>query len=534
MSLRRHIPELAIEWALQEPDRAWRMVDGSLCFADISGFTALAERLALRGRSGGEELVETLSRVFAAMIEIAHDHGGMLLKFGGDALLLFFDGDDHARRAAGAAVEMRSALRKAAELPSSVGPLRLSMSVGIHSGDTHFFLVGTSHRELIVLGPAATAVVAVESAANSGEILMSAATAAALPQSASHPRPDGMHLLRWRRSPVAAQRRPVAAVDAALIASLFPKQLGDYLSTAPEPEHRVVCIAFIRFSGTDAFLQQHGPDELAEALQTTVSTVQKHLDAEGVTLLAIDIDRDGGKFFLGSGVPFAHEDDEGVMLRALRRIADAKLPLPLQMGVNRGHAFAAEVGAPTRAAYSAMGDTTNTAARITSKAPAGSIYAHPSVLDQSLTLFDVRAAGPFSFKGKKVPMLVYEVGAEVGPRRREGLEVETFIGRAGELALLRDAIESLHAGRGAVLSVVGDSGVGKSRLLREAIASLPEDRIVSLRAEPYGANAPFRLARDPLRRLLGVDASDRDGAAELLERIAESDAEQLSMGIAHR
>ena len=232
MSLRRHIPELAIEWAQSEPARAWRVVDGSLCFADISGFTALAERLALRGRSGGEELVETLSRVFAAMIEIAHDHGGMLLKFGGDALLLFFDGDDHARRAAGAAVEMRSALRKAAELPSSVGPLRLSMSVGIHSGETHFFLVGTSHRELILLGPAATSVVAVESAANSGEILLSAATAAALPASASHSRPDGMHLLRWRRSPVATQRRSVASADAELIASLFPKHLGAYLSTA--------------------------------------------------------------------------------------------------------------------------------------------------------------------------------------------------------------------------------------------------------------------------------------------------------------
>ena len=87
-----------------ESRAAWRVIDGSLCFADISGFTALAERLALRGASGGEELVETLSRVFAAMIDIAHDHGGMLLKFGGDALLLFFDGDDHARRAAGAAV----------------------------------------------------------------------------------------------------------------------------------------------------------------------------------------------------------------------------------------------------------------------------------------------------------------------------------------------------------------------------------------------------------------------------------------------
>jgi class 3 adenylate cyclase len=86
---RRHIPELALEWAATTPDELWRQIDGTLCFADISGFTALAERLAQRGRMGGEELVETLGRVFAEMLDIAHLRGGSLLKFGGDALLLF-------------------------------------------------------------------------------------------------------------------------------------------------------------------------------------------------------------------------------------------------------------------------------------------------------------------------------------------------------------------------------------------------------------------------------------------------------------
>ena len=61
-------------------------------------------------------------------------------------------------RAASAAVEMRQALRKAAEIPTSVGPLRLSMSVGLHSGAVHFFLVGSTHRELVLLGPAANLV----------------------------------------------------------------------------------------------------------------------------------------------------------------------------------------------------------------------------------------------------------------------------------------------------------------------------------------------------------------------------------------
>jgi class 3 adenylate cyclase len=105
--------------------------------------------------------------------------------------------------------------------------------------------------------------------------------------------------------------------------------------------------------------------------------------AEDITLLTVDIDKDGGKLFLGSGVPLATEDDEGRMLRAMRRLVDAHTPLPLQVGVNRGYVFVAEVGTPRRAAYSAMGDTTNTAARICAKAPPGELYAHPSVLVHS-------------------------------------------------------------------------------------------------------------------------------------------------------
>jgi class 3 adenylate cyclase/tetratricopeptide (TPR) repeat protein len=519
MSLRRHIPELAVEWARAEPDRPWKRVPGTLCFADISGFTALAERLALRGRSGGEELIETLSRVFATMIDIAHAHGGVLLKFGGDALLLFFDGDDHARRAAGAAVEMRRALR-AANTRSSVGPLALSMSVGLHSDDVVFFLVGASHRELIVAGAAATTVIATEGAARSGEILASAATAAQLPATATVAH-DEHFVLRWRRSPL-REPRPRRAVDAAAesIAALFPRALGRHLATPPEAEHRIACIAFARFGGIDAMLRERGPDAVAAALQATVAVVQDELDRHGVSLLAIDADRDGGKFFLGSGVPFAHEDDEGVMLRALRRIVDRATPLPLQIGVNRGHVFVAEVGARDRAAYSAMGDTTNVAARICAKTPSGAIYAHPSVLDQSLTRFEAHDAGPFAFKGKAQPMLVYAVGAEIGLRQHEGVNVETFVGRTAELAALRGAL----ADPGHVVAVGGAAGIGKSRLLDTGLADARPGTVVRFRAEPYGSTAPFRLLHDPLRRLLGLDGAD---SAALLRLVGDRATAQL-------
>src|SRR6186997_1528462 len=84
-----YVPRLIRNWSL-EPEIRARSIDGSLVSVDISGFTALSERLAALGREGAEELVSTISSVFSELIEVAERHGGDVLKFRGDALLLLF------------------------------------------------------------------------------------------------------------------------------------------------------------------------------------------------------------------------------------------------------------------------------------------------------------------------------------------------------------------------------------------------------------------------------------------------------------
>ena len=112
--LRRHVPPVALRWDSEAPGTRGRVVDGTLVFADVSGFTALTERLSRRGRIGAEEIVDTLNRVFSPMLRISAARGGELLKFGGDALLFLFRGPDHPQQACDAAVEMRTALRESA------------------------------------------------------------------------------------------------------------------------------------------------------------------------------------------------------------------------------------------------------------------------------------------------------------------------------------------------------------------------------------------------------------------------------------
>ncbi len=517
--LRRHVPPLTLAWDDEAPGALHRSVDGTLVFADVSGFTALTERLSRQGRIGAEEIVEALNRVFGPMLTIAAHRGGELLKFGGDALLFLFRGEGHPEQACDAAVEMRASLSAAAAVPTSAGRFSLSMSLGVHSGDIDLFLVGSPTRELLVLGPGASAVAAAEKAADAGQVVVSPVTAGRLPPGSTRPRDDGALLLRRRSARTAPGRPASAAPDRTeRLPTLFPTALGEYLAPGPpDPEHRVATIAFVRFSGTDAVLAQEGPQALAELLHELVSTVEAALEAEGVTLLATDLDTDGGKFFLGSGVPSRRTDDEGAMLRALRRVADAGLTMPLQLGVARGNVFAAEVGVADRAAYSAMGDTTNTAARIMGTAPAGTVHAHPAVLDHSRTLFAVAPRGPFRMKGKAAPVLVYEVGDELGSRESVDDTRLPFLGRDAELAHARAALERALSGEGGVLMVEGPAGIGSTRLAQEALDAVGAGRRLALRAEPYGASSAYRVLRDPLRSLLDIPRGTREemGAALL-------------------
>ena len=229
--LRRHVPPLTLVWDDEAPGALHRTVDGTLVFADVSGFTALTERLSRQGRIGAEEIVEALNRVFGPMLTIAAARGGELLKFGGDALLFLFRGEGHPEQACDAAVEMRASLRAAAAVPTSAGRFSLSMSVGVHAGDIQLFLVGSPTRELLVLGPGASAVATAEKAAEAGEVVVSPATATRLAPGSIRPRDDGALLLR-RRGPHTEPSRPASGPPdhEDRLPTLFPVALGEYLA----------------------------------------------------------------------------------------------------------------------------------------------------------------------------------------------------------------------------------------------------------------------------------------------------------------
>src|SRR3954453_9513898 len=108
-----YVPRVLLRHLETAPDQRVRTVEGTCVFVDISGFTSLSERLARRGgREGAEQLADAIGSCFERLLTVAYDHGGSLLKFGGDALLLLFEGAAHVERACASAVAMRGELRR--------------------------------------------------------------------------------------------------------------------------------------------------------------------------------------------------------------------------------------------------------------------------------------------------------------------------------------------------------------------------------------------------------------------------------------
>ena len=167
------MPRLVVDWLRDAPEERHRRVDGSLVFVDISGFTKLAERLARKGKVGAEELSDTLNATFTELLSVAYDYGAGVIKWGGDAVLLLFDGEDHEIRACRGAAEMQRAIRRVGRIRTESGTVVLRMSVGVNTGAFDFFLVGESHRELLIAGRAATETTLLEAVADAGEVVVS-------------------------------------------------------------------------------------------------------------------------------------------------------------------------------------------------------------------------------------------------------------------------------------------------------------------------------------------------------------------------
>jgi len=182
------------------------------------------------------------------------------------------------------------------------------------------------------------------------------------------------------------------------------------------------------------------------------------------------------------GAPVAHEDDAERAVRAALEIqaaareygrtieANYGVEFEVRVGINTGLAVLAVVGDEIKTEYTAMGDTTNVAARMQSAATPGTVLISANTYHLVKELFEFEPRGAIEVKGKSMPIETHEVVApKAVPGKVRGLEGITspLVGRAAEYQLLCDRLEDVRQGRGSCVAVIGEAGLGKSRLLAE-------------------------------------------------------------------
>src|SRR4051812_14071364 len=297
----------------------------------------------------------------------------------------------------------------------------------------------------------------------------------------------------------------------------------------PGTERRVVTVLFGDLTDFTAWAEELDPERvsvvtgrLLAALSTAVTDVGGHVDKlTGDGIMAV------------FGAPVAHEDDPeravraaAAMQRAVRLlIADESgggRALGLRVGLNTGEVLA---GVHAGLTYTVIGDTVNTAARLSDVAGSGAVWAGHDTALATMNVASWRALQPLRLKGKREPVSAYELvrlRAQSAPRPGLGEEAP-FVGRDAERGvLIGRMLDVIDSDDPASVVVTGEGGVGKSRLVSELgrfVAEIEGSRVLWGRCTPYGEGRDLRPLADWVRTICGITVADLGDPEQMAERV---------------
>lgn len=316
--------------------------------------------------------------------------------------------------------------------------------------------------------------------------------------------------------------------------SYTPQHLAEKILTsksALEGERKQVTVLFADMKGSMELLADRDPEEARKILDPVLEHMMEAVHRYEGTVNQVMGDGVMALF----GAPVAHEDHAVracyaalKMQESVRRYAGGiqrteGIPIQIRVGLNSGEVVVRSIGSDLRMDYTAVGQTTHLAARMEQMAIPGSILMTADALRLAEGYVRVKSLGPVQVKGLSEPLEVYEViGA--GPARSRlqaaaARGLTRFVGRGAELGTLHAALEKARSGHGQVVALMGEPGVGKSRLFWEFTHSRRTVDCLTLHggSVSYGKATAYLPAIDLLKAYFGIE--DRDDLRKIREKI---------------
>ena len=410
-----------------------RWLQAATLFADISGFTRIAEELAVEGPRGAEELNRALLLTFTALINAIHDAGGAVSHFHGDAMMVYFDDADGgaARRALACGRFMQSLLltsfarvtvKREAVKASSYD---LTIKIGVGYGRCLEVIVGDPQTslEFVLAGPAVNEAGLAQQRAQAGQVVASQAVLAraGLPAAEAFrvvtevaPVPHTQPLLYWEAFDQAALRRLLAIIPA-----FIPKVLYERLqnqNTQFVAEHRPTTSIFVRFEGIDDELENAGARLQTYYLwaRQVVGRFATAYGDNGRVNRILTGDK-GNLLHILFGAPVAPDAPEQAIRCALALQREKPPFIGRQyIGLAAGKVFTCAVGSQNRREYTAVGNVVNLSARLAEACPAGAVVVDEATARRVAGAIVFEELAPILAKGRAELIPLYQaVGEQV-------------------------------------------------------------------------------------------------------------------------
>jgi class 3 adenylate cyclase/tetratricopeptide (TPR) repeat protein len=297
-------------------------------------------------------------------------------------------------------------------------------------------------------------------------------------------------------------------------------------------ERKQVTVLFADVKGSMDMAEQVDPDEWRQIMQRFFSLL-----SDGVRRFEGTVDKFTGDGIMALfGAPIAHEDHASRACFAALHIGELVtdyanelrrgrgLNFSVRIGINSGEVVAGAIGGEGEPEYTAVGHTVGLAQRMEALAEPGNAYLTEHTAKLAEGYLEIKDLGEFEVKGASRPIRVFELLGAGSARSRFDLSRERglsrFVGRSEEMKLLEDALEQAKQGRGAVIGIVAEPGIGKSRLCQEFADRCRAQglEVYETQAQAHGTAIPFLPVLQMMRGYFGIEDRDSDRVAR--EKIA--------------